>query len=1037
LVSLIRPLLPLRRLVAGAAVALAVPISFAADAAGPEIERQFAETVRPFLAAYCLSCHGGANPAAQFDLRQYSSAGDAVRDHPRWALLAQKLDRLEMPPKGMKQPSASERQQVVKWVAAMRAQEARRNAGDPGPVRARRLSNAEYNYSIRDLTGVDIRPTREFPVDPANPAGFDNSSESLVMSSALLNKYLQAAREVASHLVLKPSGFAFAPHPMLAESDREKYAIQRIVDFYDRQPTDYADYFQAAWRFKHRAEIGKPDATLADFAREARISAKYLPMIWQILEEAKDDVGPVARLQTMWRMLPGPEHNQPELVREACVKMRNYVVKIRKLTARQFRSPRVQGLAGTSQPLMNWKLRAFAAHRRDFDRAALQVEGEPPPVLPASPKSGGVPTEDDVAQHNAILAVRARVGDPDLLVPAGQRERYERSFAKFSSVFPDAFYIRERGRFYPDDSEDKGRLLSAGFHNVMGFFRDDTPLMELILDEQRQKELDLLWLEFDTIADFTARTYIQFYFNQSGEIEGRGRESGSFRPSDQEITSEKVIFALRDQYLAKAEAGGDETARQAIREHFARVNATLRTVERTRLEAEPSHLAALLQFASRAYRRPLAQSERDDLLAYYRSLREKSGLTHEDAMRDMIVLILMSPDFCYRLDLTDSGAGSTPPAVISRKKSSAPIRRVSVKAPAARIRPLSDYALASRLSYFLWASMPDDELMARAAAGDLHQHQVLAGEARRMLKDKRSLALATEFAGNWLGFRRFEDHAGVDRARFPEFTNTLREAMFQEPIRFIDDLIRNDGSMLDVLYGRHTFVNRVLAVHYGIPEGRIKDGDWVRIDDARQYGRGGVLPMAVFLTRNSPGLRTSPVKRGYWVARQVLGEVIPPPPPSVPELPSDEAKMNLPLRQMLAKHRQHPSCAGCHQRFDGFGLAFEGYGPVGERRTKDLAGRPVDTQAEFPGGAQGKGVEGLAEYIREHREKDYVNNLCQKLLVYALGRDLQLSDELLLDEMRNAFVAGGHRFSTLIESIVVSPQFMNRRNPEYAEQKGD
>ena len=370
------------------------------------------------------------------------------------------------------------------------------------------------------------------------------------------------------------------------------------------------------------------------------------------------------------------------------------------------------------------------------------------------PKMEGVPTEDAVALRNAALAVRARSGDPDLLLPAGQRARYEASFARFSTVFPDAFYIRERGRFYPDDSEDKGRLLSAGFHNVMGYFRDDIPLMELILDEQQRKELDLLWLEFDTIADFTTRTYIQFYFNQSGEIEGRGRESGSFRPSDKEITSEKVIFDLRDLYLEKAQKGGDDVARQAIREHFARVNATIRAVERTRLDAEPSHLEALQKFASRAYRRPLTQSERDDLLSYYRSLRDRSGLSHEDAMRDMIVLVLMSPDFCYRVDAAGSSAKTTPPGAISRRKGGPRTRPVSAKAPAGKTLPLSDYALASRLSYFLWASLPDEELMARAAAGDLHQPEVLVRQVRRMLKDGRSLALATEFAGNWLGFRR-------------------------------------------------------------------------------------------------------------------------------------------------------------------------------------------------------------------------------------------------------------------------------------------
>ena len=165
--------------------------------------------------------------------------------------------------------------------------EARRNAGDPGPVLARRLSHAEFDYTIRDLTGVDIRPTREFPVDPANEAGFDNSGESLTMSPALMKKYLAAARLVADHLVLKPSGFVFAPHPVVAETDRDKYCVYRIIDFYNRHKVDYADYFVAAWRFQHRAELGKASTSLAEFADEKRLSAKYLATIWSIVSGAR------------------------------------------------------------------------------------------------------------------------------------------------------------------------------------------------------------------------------------------------------------------------------------------------------------------------------------------------------------------------------------------------------------------------------------------------------------------------------------------------------------------------------------------------------------------------------------------------------------------------------------------------------------------------------------------------------------------------------------------------------------------------------
>jgi hypothetical protein len=252
--------------------------------------------------------------------------------------------------------------------------------------------------------------------------------------------------------------------------------------------------------------------------------------------------------------------------------------------------------------------------------------------------------------------------------------------------------------------------------------------------------------------------------------------------------------------------------------------------------------------------------------------------------------------------------------------------------------------------------------------------------------------------------------------------------MFEEPVRFFVDLAQHDHSILDFLYANRTLVNGALAKHYGIDDLSLAEDEWREINDASRYGRGGLLPMAVFLTKNAPGLRTSPVKRGYWVVRRLLGEHIPPPPPDVPELPNDESKLGeLTLRQVLAKHRDHPSCAGCHNRFDAIGLAFEDYGPVGERREQDLAGRAIDTSATFPDGSHRDGVEDLRSYLRERREAEFVDNLCRKLLSYGLGRTLLLSDEGLLQKMQNDSRADQHRFSKLVEAIVISPQFLKKR----------
>jgi hypothetical protein len=981
----------------------------APQSSGLKLERRFNQTVRPFLAQYCMGCHGTATPAAQFDMRSFTSMGNVLDDFSHWLLMSEKLAAGQMPPKAAPQPSDAVRQELIDWILEVRQEQARKNAGDPGLVPARRLSNAEYDNTIRDLTGIDMRPAREFPVDPANTAGFDNSAESLVMSPALLNKHLEAARKVADHMVLTPDGFDFAPHPMLVETDRDRYAIKRILDFYASQPTDYADYFSAAWHYKHRAALRKSRGTLEGAAAEAHVSAKYLRMVWQLLEERSDAsaVGPVARLQALWRALPAPTAKQQDAPRRQIVEMRDFATIIRSHTARQFSAPVVRGLPAGSQPLLNWKLRNFNLHRNEFDTAALRNDTDPPVIPPRIPRYPGL--HQEAAPRWAAIVANARASDPDLVVPAAERSRYEASFARFAAVFPDTFYVSERGRYFPDDSDDKGRFLGAGYHNVMGYWRDDVPLMQLILDEKGQKQLNRLWDEFDFIAAHTARTWDQFYFNQSGAVDGKGAEAGRLRPPDKAVTDPAVIFGLMDDFVAKAVADprNDPVAPEAIRYHFNRINDTLRSLERMHAEAEPHHLEALLRFAARAYRRPLSASERGDILKYYDTLRSREGLAHEEAMRESIVSVLVSPKFSYRIDLTNSQPDRTSSPALSR--------------------PLSAYALASRLSYFLWATMPDDELLTAAESGELLKTEILVEQTKRMLKDAKVRGLALEFGGNWLDFRRFEEHNTVDRVRFPDFTNDLRQAMFEEPVRVMEDIVRNDRSVLDLIFGNYTFVNPVLAKHYGMPPFDGGADHWIRVDDAWRYGRGSLLTMSVFLTQNAPGLRTSPVKRGYWVVRRLLGETIPPPPPSVPQLPEDEAKLDLPLRDVLAQHRTNPVCASCHARFDSFGLAFENYGPTGERRTADLAGHLVETEAIFPNGAKGSGYEGVQAFIRQDRQKAFVENFSRKLLAYALGRSLLLSDDPTVERLTKQLGADKSRFSSLALNIVTSPQFLNKR----------
>ncbi len=979
----------------------------AAQAQTPKLTAQFNGEVQSFLGKYCLGCHTGARAQGGLDLKSYTSLDKVAADFERWTEAANRVSAKEMPPRTAAQPPAEMAKQFTDWIHAMRADQLRKGAGDPGIVLARRLSNAEYDATIRNLTGQDLRPAKQFPLDPANTAGFDNSGETLTMSSALMNKYLQSARSIADNLVFTAEGLEFSPHPMRVETDREKYAVQQIMNFYRAQPTDYARYFEAAWRYRHRAALGKPGATLASTAADMKISAKYLPLVWSILND-KDAVGPVARLQAMWNALPAPSGTAG--VTAQTVAMRDYVQKIRYLTAMHFAARRVRGLPGQAQPLHDWRLKLYSQNHRKSDPAALRADNTPLTEAERLPRMPGL--HADATPRYALLVRNARrAADAELVYPAAQKARYEAAFARFASVFPDAFVVSERGRFWPDNSEDQGRFLSAGYHNTAGYFRDDTALMELILDEKGQRDLDRLWDNFDFSADWTRTTWTQYFLNNAGQVDGLGAESGLPRPLKGAITDTAVIMELRDKHLARAKADPNNDivqAEQAIRWHFATKDATMRRFEKLRVTAEPRHLAALEAFAGRAWRRPLTAADRTRLRTAYQTLRDKNQLSHEDAVRDTLVGVLMSPDFLYRFDLTGGVAVRLPDANITAA-------------------PLTNISLASRLSYFLWSSMPDDSLMARARADQLSNGATLNAEIRRMLKDERATGLATEFTANWLGVRHFETGNSVDRERFPTFTDDLRSAMFQEPVRFMADVIANDRSILELINGDYTFVNPVLAKHYGMPAVSGGNDHWVRVDNAARYQRGGLLPMAVFMTQNSPGLRTSPVKRGFWVVNKVLGIRIPPPPPTVPELPDDESKMNLPVREMLAAHRANPVCAACHARFDSFGLAFEGFGPVGEARKADLAGRAVETAVTFPGDVKGEGVAGLKAFIKEHREENFVDNFSRKLVVFALGRSLQLSDEALVDRIKDNLKAKDYRFSAAVETIVQSPQFKTRR----------
>jgi hypothetical protein len=413
--------------------------------------------------------------------------------------------------------------------------------------------------------------------------------------------------------------------------------------------------------------------------------------------------------------------------------------------------------------------------------------------------------------------------------------------------------------------------------------------------------------------------------------------------------------------------------------------------------SEPRHLSAVITLAGRAYRRPLSASETSELGGLYHRLRGE-GISHDEAIRLVIARVLVSAAFLYRLEKP---------------------------APGVKAAPVDGWELASRLSYFLWSSMPDDELRGLAASGTLGRTEVLAAQARRLSKDPRIRRLATEFACQWLHIYDFESLDEKSERHFPTFAK-LRGAMHEEVVRGFTDLFQNDGSVLSVFDCDYTFLNEDMAKHYEIPG--VAGSQWRRVDGVRKYGRGGILGLAATLAQQSGASRTSPILRGNWVSEVLLGERLPRPPKNVPVLPDDEAATRgLTVRQLVEKHTSDPRCATCHVRIDPLGYALEAYDAIGRHRQRDLGDRPIDTRSHLRDGTEFEGLDGLRQYLVTTRRDAVIRQFCRKFLGYALGRGIQLSDLPLLEEMERALTKNDYRFSAALESVVASRQFREIR----------
>ena len=999
----------------------------------------FAAKIRPLMQARCMSCHSTKASKGGLDLERFANVALIREDIEVWQSVLERIESGEMPPMGKKQLEPAQRQKVVTWIRGVIDHEARRRAGDPGPVLVRRLNNAEYNYVIRDLTGVGLQPSRQFPADGAAGEGFLNATDALTISPDQMRKYLDAAKDVAAHAVLLPDGIRFSTSTSSADWRNE--VLDEIVGLYSKHTNEFGQiplsrYLAAT--VKHRDAFYAGGTSIAAVAAGENLSPKYLQVLWDAMRNDQPSVF-VREVVAAW------QECTPDSVA-------NLATDVSALQALLWHKRNPLGMHTLDDRYVPPQISLVNSQTYRLDMPPPDKDGTI--TFYMSARAFG-----DAGQNVNLILENARFEAPEK-PPLALREVMENTGPTTAKepllkqshfgAHPDNKPIDE-GSLVLRDSETlavqlKGSLVAGRAFVVDVQVESGSSLDVVVYFDARltrappSVKQGVAWTDkagpserrfLTTGADAAARQRFETAANEFRQLfparvcypgvwvrdtvvtlerfhRGDGFLSGLLLSEQEHVRLdrlwEELHFISQDALHVQASYAtltqGEFTEYEGVSEVIHR---RAKETEEALLKSEPLHLDALLDFAARACRRPLTKAEQQSFRDLYQSLRQ-AKLPHDESFRAVLARVLVSPHFLYRLE--------TPP-------------------PGKQAAPVSDRELATRLSFFLWSSIPDDELRQVAEEGRLQDPEVLEQQVRRMLRDERCRELAVEFGTQWLEVRNFSDFAGKNEELFPAFNAELRRAMYEESILLFHNMFRADLPMAQLIDAGHTFVNQTLADHYGLPG--VEGNEFRRIAAAHEHGRGGILALGSVLSKHSGASRTSPVLRGNWIAENLLGERLPRPPDNVPVLPEAETSDGLSVRELVERHTQLPQCASCHQRIDPLGFALEQYDTIGRRRDKDAAGRPADARARLKDGTDFEGLDGLRQYLLTDRKDDFERQFCRKLLGYALGRRVILSDRPLLEEMAAELEQNEGRVSAAILAIVRSKQFRFIRGADFGQ----
>jgi len=1031
---------------------------------------------------YCFDCHGAKKTKGDINLEKLVAEASIDKSFKTWELVVEILEFEDMPPEDETQPTDHERQSVILAITDVLDYTIQENAGDPGEVTLRQLTSSEYAYTIKDLTGLDLDLEKSFMSEAVGGEGFSNVGDVQFMQDATLERYLAAAKTVASHALIGAGPLAF--YEDVGQTGQELSAINRIDQIYKEHGfrsgagegaeafglDQYPKAFFTSWRYYYRKTLGLGNISLEELAGQEEISPKFAKHIWSVLS-SKSPGFPTTEIVELWKSLPPPSLDEPSQefnVREACYGIYDQLLNWQKslasstqddeeyavLTDDPFQAQKTQSFAvpinrrpdeefsefeifvktasgkDSYNPVVLWKNPRFRMRAKDQTLSSHPLRELASSETMALLKVGtgfdgeGIDENDFVTygvsnykvqfanlpniagvqflvevvldtEHGDDALVRIEMTDGDgrgdniaatgnasvlLADPESpQLETWKTGLFEFAQSLPQVSHReatpsdRDRIPLPFDNAYNKPER--NYYHTAVKYHRYDNFLTEKILDRDQAQQLEYAWTDLLTSFDFhdTVFRFTDSKYNLQSPVETATEVEKDW------------IKTLPDEAYGYV---------QGIVLDYNKKRALLKS-------AEAGHLKDALSFAEKAWRRPLKRKDRKQLDSFYQKMQKEKGLGHDKAIRLLITRILVAPEFLYRIE---------------QPKKTKPIVE------------LSDYELASRLSYFLWSSPPDAELMQIAEAGELRVPENLAQQARRMLSDTKARRFATEFFGQWFGFYRFDDFNGIDSERFAEFTDALKADLYDESISFFEHIVSNDRPVDDILFADYTFLNVELAKHYNIPfESDSKSPKELRlVNGTREFNRGGLLQQGTILAATSAPLRTSAVKRGDWVLRRILDTPTPPPPADAGSIPAEEVLADgLTVRQRLEAHRRDVSCINCHTRIDPLGFALENFNPLGQWRDTYSDGGKIETTGILNDGTEITGMADFFSYLEQEKSTFY-RNLSRKLLGYALGRGEILSDRLLIDKMLVSLDTD-KRFSNLVIQIVMSKQFRHKR----------